>query len=645
MMNHSELRNFCQYEADRQFFTPPLRSYDNKSQKLVQTTLAVFRCLVGILVVVNLLDVASVGAANNKINREIIIVDDNRAKAVIAVNDDATDQVKSVAFELSRYIKLSTSAVVKVQKLSEIKNNQRDVIIIIKTVSIQKNKSVYLFAIPDEFTITFPDNKTIVISGSMDWGTEFGVYEFLERYIGVKWLMPSLAGEVVPLRKKLSVPMNDITLKSAFFSRHPEGLRGPEQYLWARHNRMHPQIKLHHNLLNLFSPAIYTKTHPEFFPMINGKRYLPKEGAEGWQPCFSAPGIVEEAIKNICEYFEKHPGELSYSLGVNDGGGYCECDTCRAKVSDLKNYLGFMNMSNIYFEWANTVVEGVLSKYPDKWFGCLAYSELAEAPSSVKVHPRIVPFLTYERLKWVDKRLEKQGKAITESWSKRGNSIGWYDYIYGTPYLVPRVYFHEMADYYRYGYEQGVRAMYAEAYPNWGEGPKLYVALKLLWNPYLDVDELLSDWYEKCVGKEAAPYLEAYYNLWEEFWIKKVPKSWWFSKGHQYLLFFDARYLDIIDDEIIRSRDILQKVVSNAQTSDQIKRANLIFKAFEYYEASVISYQYKGKCAGVGILSFGKDCDMYRVMNNKRYLLINKFDNDPVLIHPRRFDKMNILQW
>jgi len=289
----------------------------------------------------------------------------------------------------------------------------------------------------------------------------------------------------------------------------------------------------------------------------------------------------------------------------------------------------------------------VLKQYPDKWFGCLAYGEIGQAPLHVRVHPRIVPFMAYDRMRWVDERLERQGKAITQSWSEKASYIGWYDYIYGTPYLVPRVYFHKMADYYKYGYEQGVRAMYAEAYPNWGEGPKLYVALKLQWNPYLDVDRLLKDWYEKCVGNAGAPYLKAYYDLWESFWTKKVPKSEWFATNGQYqfLPHKQAGYIDLIEGEIAKSRDLLQKVKSAAKTPDQIERANLIFRAFEYYEASVFSYRDKDRCSGLAAVPFGHDCDMYRKMKEKRFLLVNEFEKDPVLMHPIRFDKVTSLQW
>ncbi|HCU33987.1 MAG TPA: hypothetical protein DGT21_00660, partial [Armatimonadetes bacterium] len=63
-----------------------------------------------------------------------------------------------------------------------------------------------------------------------------------------------------------------------------------------------------------------------------------------------------------------------------------------------------------------------------------------------------------------------------------------------------------------------MKAHYAEIYPNWGEGPKPYIHLKLWWNPDRDVDALLDEWYVRCVGPDAAASLKQYYAIWERFW-------------------------------------------------------------------------------------------------------------------------------
>src|SRR5690606_8795168 len=85
--------------------------------------------------------------------------------------------------------------------------------------------------------------------------------------------------------------------------------------IWARQNRARGRIEFHHNLLRLFPPSKYFKTNPEFYPtMADGKKYVPIDDTDPrWQPNFSAPGIVDVAVKEIDEYFTKNPNAISYS--------------------------------------------------------------------------------------------------------------------------------------------------------------------------------------------------------------------------------------------------------------------------------------------------------------------------------------------
>ena len=108
-----------------------------------------------------------------------------------------------------------------------------------------------------------------------------------------------------------------------------------------------------------------------------------------------------------------------------------------------------------------------------------------------------------------------------------------------------------------------------------------------------DVDALLWEWYERAVGPAAAHYLKAFYDLWEHFWTERIKESSWFAIGKErtYLPFTDQSYLHLVTDEDINeSKRLLASVVAKAETPQQKTRARLIQRAFEYCEASVISY-------------------------------------------------------
>jgi len=574
----------------------------------------------------------------------IQVVVDGRPLATVVIPADSARQITPAAELLVKYVQQSSGARLPIVREPAPPAAGQAVRIHLGPCAYVKGLGLEIDKLDDDgFVIRPVDARHIVIAGPTPSGTEFGVCEFLERYVGVRWLMPGADGDDVPTSKTIAVAFEEVRQEPAFFSRLFSGLAGSAQTTWARRNRMHGRVSFHHNLHCLFPPETYTKTHPQFFPLRNGKRYFPPtNNTHGWQPCFSAEGIVDEAIKNICRYFDQHPGATSYSLGVNDSGGHCECAQCQAMDSGQKNFIGLRDVSDRYYGWCNRVVEGVLKKHPDKFFGCLAYSGVAQPPSRVKVHERIVPYMTYDRMKWIDPEIRADGHRVTEWWEKMSPVVGWYDYIYGTPYCLPRVWFHQMADYYRYGHAHGVRALYAEAYPNWGEGPKLYVSLKLQWNPYLDVDQLLRDWYVRAVGKEAADDLAAYYAHWEDFWTRRILQSEWFTKGGQYLAFSNPAYLaDVTEADISKSRALLEGVVQKAATARQKARAGLLLRAFEYYEASAVAYAGKRRVEelvvrtqadAISVLDSAEQC--LRMVKKRQKLVLEEFPNHPVLVHP-----------
>lgn len=451
----------------------------------------------------------------------------------------------------------------------------------------------------DGFVVKTPDSRNLILAGRKPWGTQFAVFEFLERCLGVRWFFPGEDGEVIPARESIEIGPINLAEEPAFLSRQFSGLRG-EGALWMKHNKMRVRFSFHHNLNHILKPSVYAKTHPEFFPIKDGKRFIPPDdNTHAWQPCFTAKGSVEEAVKVISDYFAAHPDEMSFSLGVNDSGGHCECDACKAKDTPDKKFLGlYRDVSDAYFEWANAVVEGVSRTYPDKVFGCLAYSNVGNPPERVKVNAQIVPYITYDRMMYYDLERKSANEEVIRSWRRACPSIGLYDYIYGWPYLIPRYYPHLMAEYWRFAKEVGVKGMYAEAYPNWGEGPKLYVAAKLLWDPGLDVDRLLSDYFDKCYGA-AGGEMRQYFDLWEEIWHDRVPKTEWFKSCQgQYLAFYTCEYLDVVTEgDVSKARSLIDSALAKADSPGARKRVEVMAKMFRFYELNCLVFLGHRKCS------------------------------------------------
>lgn len=587
---------------------------------------------------------ALAGVSGMCLAADFVVVEKGTARATVVLAPDASPALEEAAKTLVDCVHEATGATLPVARTLPPADN---------AVCIGKVPGVAepnLNGLDDDgYLISFPQERVLSICGPTDWGTEFGVDEFLERWVGVRWLLPGENGTDVTPAESIAIAPATVRQEPVFFSRLFSGLRGPAQATWARRNRMHGRVSFHHNLIHIFPPETYTQSHPEYFPIQAGQteRFLPPTNeTHGWQPCFTAPGIIDEAVRQIDEAFAGNPDLTSFSLGVNDSSGYCACPECLKRITGEKNFLGRVDYSDLYFAWANQVIDGVLKTYPDKVFGCLAYSEVAAPPQQVSVHPRLIPYMTYDRMKWIDPELRKVGEDATRAWHAKSPTLGWYDYIYGSPYCLPRVWFHHMADYYRFGQANGVRALYAEAYPNWGEGPKLYVSLKLQWDPQADVDALLKEWYERCVGPEAAPYLAQYYAKWEDFWTRRILDSAWFTQNGQYLRFNDPGYLADVDlaKDIDASRQLLEKTAALAKTPNQQVRAQLLLRAFEYYEASAYAYQADAEAGEVQneedalrLIAHVATCAGYAA--RRRELATKVFPQDPVLCQPLDIDR------
>lgn len=600
----------------------------------------------------------------------ISIVKAGAANAVVIVAQDASERTSAAADTLVAYVAKSTGAALPVMteaqfQASAAETNDDVVRVYVGTAGLDGDSHVanMLDQLVEDGYVIHPHGKNrLTIIGPTDIGTEYGVYEFLERYVGVRWLMPGPDGEDVPQHADLAVPNRDVKDEPAYLSRvlYPlqyttEAGSNPTIHEWGVHNRLRLQNSgYEHNVWRMFPPDQYAAGHPDYFTQKNGTPYIPGPNW-GWQPCYSNPDTVQVAVDWIVDYFNSHPDETSVSLAVNDNGAFCEENPDHLNYTDKKNSLGLTDMSDIYYTWVNEVVEKVLAHegLEDKWFGLLAYQEVYDPPS-FSLHERVVPYLTKDRMAWSDPQVLAKDQAVMAAWNQRAAHIGFYDYTYGVPYSLPRVYNNVMADMFKYGSDNNAIAYFAELFPNIGEGPKPWLMTKLLWNPDQDVDVLTNEWYTRAVGADAAPYLKAYYDHWNDFWENRIKQSGWFQgrKKTTYLNFASSTYLSLVtNEEIAQSRVWLETALAKAVTEQQKKRASLLLRAFEYYEASALSYpkaveQLNNDAEALELLEAAANFEDSMAYAKKRQTLLSEYANDPVLKHNQYADmNANKMLW
>lgn len=595
---------------------------------------------------------------------EPVLVLDRGTAASLILPETASPQLERAAGVLQRYVEASTGVKLPVRHASgdgvEIHLGQ--------TAFVKEKGIVPSDLAADGFILEKAGPSVFVIAGATDWGTEFGVYEFLERYLGVRWLAPTELFTEVPKRTSVRLPDVRLRIEPAYHSRglfpidvesDPEDPRrsaAPLWYaqmdVWGRLNKLHDTVDFTHNLKDVLPPSRFAATNPEFYPVIFGKHFIPPDADSfQWQPNFSAPGLAEATAAEIIRYFDSHPDEISFSLGINDSYRFDESKESKARRSGKLNSLGLEDISDDYYQWVNDVAAIVRQKHPGKLIGLLAYLQVLDPPARVQLDPSIVPFITYELTRWNNPEFRELVQRLTLAWAKESPSLGWYDYVYGSLYLVPRFFPRAEQKALSWGASNQVKYYYAEMIPNWGEGPNPWVLTKLLWNPHQDVDVLLDDWYRTAVGEEAAPSLRKFYEIWEKFWESEVLPSRWYTASNLWLDFSNTMYLSEVPLQSVEdSERLMAEVVARAGTPAQKARAEALAQMWKVYRLSVLAYQGDEIWRTADLSSYPKireylgACAEAVRLAAERLALMGALQNHPLFAHSiYRFSTLNML--
>lgn len=356
-------------------------------------------------------------------------------------------------------------------------------------------------------------------------GTLSGVYDLLERSVGVQFLWHDKLGTIVPKHERVIVQDLDIETAPAwtyrFLAYSPEGKCGED--IFARRLRLgHSYTISHsHSWHQIMPVEKYGKAHPEWFAEIDGVRkpayYMEHHGG---QICTTNEEVIEVFAKAAIDFFNAQPDRDMFSLSPNDGSGFCTCAKCRALDNGVRAD-GRPIITDRLITFYNAVAERVAKVHPTKLLGAYAYSYYREPPEKVKPHPNVYLFHAtntafHQGVGWPEEHaMEEQWRAVAKHFAK-------YDIYYSpdsslnliapvTQHLTERIRAES-----KIGMEGGYLYM-GQSYEQLGAGH--YLMVRLMWDPDADVSALASNYYRALYGK-AAPHVQGYYDLLESQLVK-----------------------------------------------------------------------------------------------------------------------------
>jgi hypothetical protein len=481
----------------------------------------------------------------------VAVVENGAVKADVILAPDAADGEKAAAYELVTYVRRVTGAELP---LRHRRTPGRAALLVGLSAAPEPIRGRVRALRGDGFVLE-AKGDTLVLAGNGRDGTSFAVYEFLERFAGVRWLWPGAVGEVVPRRTTLLVDEMSLAREPAFVWRFlgPGGaLWGPydrwgkermmgisaehqgAQSLWEKRNRFGGEnIYGGHAFGEILPPSVYGPTHPEYFALVKGERQWKKfDGKHACQPCTSNPEVVQKTIEYCTRKFATQPELDGVSIGLNDGRGFCECDNCmkldtgRMQTEAADPELGRGGQTRIITDrvitFCNQVAEGVARLFPQKKLLFFGYSQFHSPPERVKVHPNVVMAYTVNASGFWNEGVRAKAFAELAGWARMAPTLGVYEYHTQTnfpdmPRLIPELIQVELGELQRLG----ARYFHTQAGNGFAtNGLNFYVLGRLLWDPSADVKGIQADYVQSAFGPAAEP-MHRYYNRLIASWRDK----------------------------------------------------------------------------------------------------------------------------
>jgi hypothetical protein len=496
-----------------------------------------------ILTLVPILLLTSVAALNAS---GTLVVKDGQSAYVIYHANDAPSSVKEGARELQRVLEIATQA--KLPIVSE----PAELMIVLGDTPETRRAGIDVAKLTDEgFEIKTQGRQVFIAgrdskdgevnaAGGVTDGTYYGVMEFLERYVGVRWLMPGEWGEDVPSHSTLT--LQEITLRDQpdFPSRSMTMSFGAISNKWLRNLRntssRQPILRTEFNhAWHRYGMPERLKGHPEYMALVKGQRTRIEDWRREMQEmkfCTTNTGLLDLYAAALLEEMAKSPQQEMWAIAPSDGGGWCECETCQALDQPCdwpgNRMYGKFSKTPRVLTFYNEIARRVKTQQPDKLLGGYVYAAYTYPPAKPMVIESNL-YLTLAVRAYYGFTLYRDDFAaeaprVIAAWdSLMKGRMGWVDYStyvgmdtpMGTPYppgkgilklLFPAIRKHEWQSVY-WGSTVGT-------VHGWGSLHN-YLVAKLMWDSDEDVEALSKEWLERAHGP-GGPLIGKIYDLLDE---------------------------------------------------------------------------------------------------------------------------------
>jgi hypothetical protein len=466
------------------------------------------------------------------VTTEMIIVDNGESDYVIVTADDKDECIDTAALEMQTYLEKISGAKLDIVTESELDNDSKA--ILIGETEIEKDiVEIDRSAIKADGFRLYSDGEHFVVAGADSRGTLYGVYTFLEEYLGVRWFTPTL--EVVPENEDIIIDANiDRTVEPSFAVRRNDCAGTNDAHrartkmnvsFWqpaTAHGGALTYVVWDASLPSLVPDSLFAE-HPEYFA-------LQEDGTRSTDHvCLTHPDVLDITVVSVRKAIEKNTTGAKYvHIGQKDNQNYCRCENCTA----LYEKHGSICAPTLIF--TNKLADALSGDYPDFMFTFFAYLETERPPTdlTLRCNDNVAPVLCglhtacrshpltecghydtqNETLLTAYGEHEPQIAKDFENWTKVADTTYIYDYTIN--FLNVAQFFSNlgtMQSTMKYMHDIGITGyIYNCGDGHWAAFNELrnYLLTKVQWDVDCDVEYHMIDFLKAYYGEDAAPYIK-----------------------------------------------------------------------------------------------------------------------------------------
>jgi len=426
---------------------------------------------------VHVLTICLCAAATSQ-GETVVLVRGGKAAATIVVPGDASGDVRKAGQELSACVERLCGVALPVSDSGEggagtqlfIGPSDRS-----STSDVSLANRDLESALREAFAIRVRDGD-LFFTGRTPAAVCYAVLSFIENDLGVRWFAPGDLWEYLPPCEEgeLTVQLEDREVVPDTSLRIWIGhdwFDSWQQWNWRNRasSRSKPiRNRMGNELQDAYPVEVHGESHPEYYPLIRGRRFVPPPGRltreTNFWPCSSNPEVAAVAADFIRNWFDADPDNRpSFSMGMDDVTNICECDACCAL--DPPGAFEKDQFSDRNYAFVNAVAREVKKTHPDHNIGVLIYRQLRQPPVNVpQMEDNVYGFLTQNCAIWWNPGTEEADKELTRDWARRFKlPLGRYEY-YGLGTFTSRFYPHTMDRQIKFDHQLGFEANYTEIY-------------------------------------------------------------------------------------------------------------------------------------------------------------------------------------